>query len=101
MPPAPTTTNSTRTRRVLSRAALILAAIYVVLAVVSGRPLLALAGEVGGLVAVWFLYAVRFAFDGAWAIAPEVWYLRLRDRVQRPPRGAVVFIGSSTIAHWT
>jgi lysophospholipase L1-like esterase len=107
-PPSPSSTTpahdparSTRTRRVLSRAALILAAIYALIVVVTGRPLAALLGELAGVVTLWFLYAVRFAFDGAWAIAPEVWWLRARDRMSHPPKNAVVFIGSSTIAHWT
>jgi lysophospholipase L1-like esterase len=89
-----------RTRVVLLSLGLILAATYLALALATWRPLAALFGELLGVIALWALYAVRFRSDDPRALAPEILWFRLKDGLRPPPRGAIVFVGSSTIAHW-
>jgi lysophospholipase L1-like esterase len=59
-----------------------------------------LAVELVGAIALWAMYAGRFAFNAPLALAPEVLWFRVRDRARPLPLGGVVFTGSSTIAHW-
>jgi lysophospholipase L1-like esterase len=85
----------------LVRLALVLGAVYGVLVVATRRPGFALGVEVATVATVWLLYAVRFAFDAPGALRPEMFAFELRDRVHPPARDSFVFVGSSTIAHWT
>jgi lysophospholipase L1-like esterase len=91
---------ASRTKVVLSRALVILLGTYVLLALVTGRPLRSLAFELIGVIILWALYAGRFAFEAPLMLAPEVLRFMVKDRLRPPPCGAVLFTGSSTIAHW-
>jgi|HubBroStandDraft_1064217.scaffolds.fasta_scaffold01143_12 lysophospholipase L1-like esterase len=91
---------TSRTRAVLSGVPLILLGMYLLLALATGRPLRALAVELIGVITLWAIYAGRFAFNAPLVLAPEVLWFRVKDRARPPPLGAVVFTGSSTIAHW-
>jgi lysophospholipase L1-like esterase len=103
MPPgqASSASNTSRTRPVIVRLLIGLVGVYVALALVLRRPLRALVIESLATIALWVLYAVRFAFDDPRTLALEVACFELQDRLNPPPLGAIVFTGSSTIAHWT
>jgi lysophospholipase L1-like esterase len=88
-------------RRVFVRGGLTLVAVFVVLALATRNPLRALGLEAVGVVALWFIYAGRFALMTPRALAPEVLWFALQDRWNPPDRGRVLFAGSSTIAHWS
>jgi lysophospholipase L1-like esterase len=53
------------------------------------------------VLALWAVYAGRFGFNHPASLLPEVLWFRVNDRVHAPSPGCVVFVGSSTIAHWT
>lgn len=88
-------------RLLLLRLGLALGAGYLVLALATRRPAWSLALELASLAALWGMYVVRFAFDAPAALLPEVLAFRLWDRARPPAPGSIVFVGSSTIAHWT
>ena len=90
-----------RARRLLTVAGLILLGVYVALVSVTRRPLASLGIEALALAGTWVLYAGRFVFTSPRALAPEVAWFGLKDRWAAPQPGSVVFVGSSTIAHWT
>jgi lysophospholipase L1-like esterase len=90
-----------RTRRVLTVTGLILLGVYAALAWVTRRPLASLGLEALALAGSWVLYAGRFVFTSPRALAPEVAWFGMKDRWAPPNPGSAVFVGSSTIAHWT
>jgi lysophospholipase L1-like esterase len=92
---------ASRTARLLTTASVLLVAVYVVLAVLLASPWRALGFELFGVVILWSSYAGRFALMSPRALAPEVLWFEIVSRLQPPPRGALVFTGSSTIAHWS
>jgi lysophospholipase L1-like esterase len=92
---------SARTKTIAVRAGAVLVVIYLILALITMHPLRALGVELAGVITLWLAYAVRFAFNAPWAIAPEVFWFAIKDWMNPPPPGAVVFAGSSTMAHWT
>jgi lysophospholipase L1-like esterase len=90
-----------RTRRVLTVTGLILLGAYAALAWVTRRPLVSLGIEALAVAGSWVLYAGRFVFSSPRALAPEVAWFGTKDRWAPPHAGSAVFVGSSTIAHWT
>jgi len=92
---------SSPSRLLLFRLGLALGAIYLVLALATRRPGWSLAVELASLAVLWGMYVARFASDAPAALLPEVLAFRLWDRVLPPAPGSIVFVGSSTIAHWT
>jgi len=95
------TPKRSRTRVVLTRALLVLLGVYLLLVLATGRPLRMLALEPAGVILLWAVYVVRFAFNAPQALAPEILWFRAKNRLRPPPVGAIIFTGSSTIAHWT
>jgi lysophospholipase L1-like esterase len=87
-------------KRALESLVIALVVTYAVLLRAMRRPIRALMLEVGGLLALWAVYAGRFGFDHPAMLLPEVLLFRLNDHVRPPPPGRIIFTGSSTIAHW-
>lgn len=96
-----TTSSRGPTGPLLIRLGLVLGVVYVVLVAVTRRPGFSLGIELGSVMALWLLYAGRFASDAPGALLPEMLVFRLKDRLRPPASSTVVFTGSSTIAHWT
>lgn len=48
----------------------------------------------------WVVLVLTLLLDTPRAIWPSVLWFQISDRLHRPKAGAVVFAGSSTIAHW-
>jgi hypothetical protein len=88
-------------QQVLKSLVVALVVTYAVLLRGMRRPLRALVVEAGGVLALWAVYAGRFGFNHPATLLPEVLWFRVSDRVRPPPPGRVIFVGSSTIAHWT
>ena len=93
--------NLSQTRAIIIRLLIGSSVVYVTLAIVLRRPLRALAIESVATIVLWAVYAGRFAFDHPRTIALEVGWFAVQDRLRPPPPEAIVFTGSSTIAHWT
>ena len=85
----------------LTVAGLILLGVHMALVSITRRPLASLGIEALALAGSWVLYAGRLVFTSPRALAPEVAWFGLKDRWAAPHPGCVVFVGSSTIAHWT
>jgi lysophospholipase L1-like esterase len=98
---APASSNASRTQPIIIRLLIGLVGVYIPLVVAIRRPLRAAMIEGLATMGLWALYAGRFAFDDPRTLAPEVGWIALQDRLKPPPPDAIVFTGSSTIAHWT
>ncbi len=80
-------------------AAILLVEALIVAALGRAKPLAIAVRAVAIVVGSWVVLILTMRLDTPWAIEPEVLSFRLRDRLRRPSRGTIVFIGSSTIAH--
>ena len=82
-------------------AAILLVDALIVAALGRAKPLAIAVRAVAIVVGSWVVLILTMRLDTPWGIEPEVLSFWVGDRLRRPPEDAIVFTGSSTIAHWS